>query len=521
MAVDDANSDDAFDPLADQAVSVSTTDADHAVNVSTTNDDTAGFTVTESGGTSVSETGTTDTFTVVLDRQPTTDVVLTVASEDTGEATLSPGSLTFTPANWNRAQTVTATGVADALTDGTQTTTIAVSVVDANSDDTFDPLADQTLSVSTTDDSSSVDDANSDDAFDSLANQTVSMSTTDDEGQGSTVTEVGGSTSGSDTGTTDTVTLVFGKEPTTLTAPTTHTAPTIAVPMIAVPAIASGETGEAALSPGSPTATNANENNAQTVPVTAVDETPSDGTQTTATVPMDDANRDNAIDTPAADGLVATNDESAGFTVVESDGFTEVSEAGTFDDFTVVLNAQPITNVVIDITTADPGEVLVSPKKLTFTTANWDTAQTVSVLGRDDADIDGPQTTAVTVAVNVSSTDDPDYDLVPAQVVSVTTTDNDSPSFTVAESGGSTSVSETGTTDTFTLVLGLQPASDVVLTVAVRGCRRSHGQPRLADVHDRELEPHANRDRDRRRRRPDRRDPDDDPDRVGGRRQQC
>ena len=53
--MDDASSDDAFDPLADQAVSVTTTD-----------DDTAGFTVTESGGsTSVSETGTTDTFDVV------------------------------------------------------------------------------------------------------------------------------------------------------------------------------------------------------------------------------------------------------------------------------------------------------------------------------------------------------------------------------------------------------------------------------------------------------------------------
>ena len=89
----------------------------------------AGFTVAESGGsTSVSETGTTDTFTVILDTQPTTDVVLTVVSGDTGEATVSPASVTFTTGNWDTAQTVTVTGVDDNLIDGTQTTTVTVSV---------------------------------------------------------------------------------------------------------------------------------------------------------------------------------------------------------------------------------------------------------------------------------------------------------------------------------------------------------------------------------------------------------
>ena len=165
MSVDDANSHDAFDPLADQTLSVSTTD-----------DDIAGFTVTESGGTLVSETGTTDTFTLVLDAQPTSDVVLTVASGDTGEVTLSPGSLTFTTANWDSAQTVTVTGVDDTQVDGTQTTTLTVAV----------------------------DDANSDDAFDAVADQTVSVFTTDDDTAGFSVTESGGDTSVSETGTTDT-----------------------------------------------------------------------------------------------------------------------------------------------------------------------------------------------------------------------------------------------------------------------------------------------------------------------------
>ena len=65
---------------------------------------------------------------------------------------MDKSSLTFTTGNWNTAQTVTVTGVDDNLIDGNQTTTITLSVDDANSDNNFDPLADQTVSVTTTDD---------------------------------------------------------------------------------------------------------------------------------------------------------------------------------------------------------------------------------------------------------------------------------------------------------------------------------------------------------------------------------
>ena len=48
-------------------------------------------------------------FTVVLDAEPTSDVVLTITSDDTGEATV-PASVTFTAANWDTPQTVTVIG---------------------------------------------------------------------------------------------------------------------------------------------------------------------------------------------------------------------------------------------------------------------------------------------------------------------------------------------------------------------------------------------------------------------------
>ncbi|GIR37541.1 MAG: hypothetical protein CM15mP49_29260 [Actinomycetota bacterium] len=87
----------------------------------------------------------------MLDAQPTSDVVIALTSSDTGEATIS-GSLTFTPANWDTPQTVTVTGVDDLTVDGAQTESITVTIIDEISDNDFDAVADQTVSVAITDD---------------------------------------------------------------------------------------------------------------------------------------------------------------------------------------------------------------------------------------------------------------------------------------------------------------------------------------------------------------------------------
>ena len=59
------------------------------------------------------------------------------------------GTVTFTSANWDTAQTVTVTGADDDLVDGTVSSTTTISVIDAASDNNFDGVADQTVSVST------------------------------------------------------------------------------------------------------------------------------------------------------------------------------------------------------------------------------------------------------------------------------------------------------------------------------------------------------------------------------------
>ena len=97
----------------------------------------------------VSESGTNATFTVVLDTQPTADVTIALASDDTGESSVSPESLTFTSSDWNTAQTVTVTGVDDVLIDGDQSSTITLTP--SSTDTNYNNLTPPTVSVTTTD----------------------------------------------------------------------------------------------------------------------------------------------------------------------------------------------------------------------------------------------------------------------------------------------------------------------------------------------------------------------------------
>ncbi len=111
-----------------------------------------GVTVVETDSTTVTaEDGTTDTFTVVLDSPPAGDVTISLVSSDTGEGTVSPSSLTFTSANWSTLQTVTVTGVDDAVDDGNQIYSIDFTVSSAT-DTNYNGMTLPSVSASNTDD---------------------------------------------------------------------------------------------------------------------------------------------------------------------------------------------------------------------------------------------------------------------------------------------------------------------------------------------------------------------------------
>ncbi|MDP6145829.1 MAG: hypothetical protein QF596_08715, partial [Acidimicrobiales bacterium] len=157
--------------------------------------------------------------------------------------------------------------------------------------------------------------------------------------------------------------------------------------------------------------------------------------------------------------------EGEGFTIAETSGNTAVSESGSSDTFTIVLDTQPTSDVTFSVSDGSSDEISLSPTTTTFTNANWDTPQTVTVTGSDDNLVDGSQTSTVTISV-VDEISDDDYDSVADKTLSVSTSDNDTAGFTVAESSGSTEVAETGSTDTFTVVLDAEPTSNVVIDIS-------------------------------------------------------
>ena len=88
----------------------------------------ASIIVTPVSGLTTTEAGGTATFSIVLTTAPLSSVTINLSSSNTAEGTVSVSSVTFTSANWNVAQVVTVSGVADALVDGN----IAYSIVTAN-----------------------------------------------------------------------------------------------------------------------------------------------------------------------------------------------------------------------------------------------------------------------------------------------------------------------------------------------------------------------------------------------------
>ena len=405
--------------------------------------DPPGFTVTESSGTSVNESGTTDTFTVVLDSKPAGNVVIGVTSGDTGEATVSAASLTFTSSNWDSAQTITVTGVDDDDDDGDINSTITLAITDGSTNDV---------------------------AYDGVANQTVTATTVDDDPQaGFTVTQSSGSTAVAESGSTDTFTVVLTAEPGS----------------DVVISVTSGDTGEATVSAASLTFTSSNWDSAQTITVTGVDDDAIDGSQdTTITLAVVDGSSDDDFDSLANQTVTAAtadNDEPSGggggggggsspplppvkLVVTQSNNSTYVSEDETTDTFTVALDTKPTANVVVLVSGNDFTELTLAPVALVFTSADWNFPQTVTATGVDDDIADGIGVTNITISVF----DEPsaeEYRFAPSISISADTYDNEVAGYTVAESGGSTVVSEDGDTDSFTVVLDERPGTNVVFSV--------------------------------------------------------
>ncbi len=178
--------------------------------------------------------------------------------------------------------------------------------------------------------------------------------------------------------------------------------------------------------------------------------------------------------------LTATDDETPGVTVDTDPGTPAVvntaalgvSEDGTMttDGYTVVLDTDPggpVTVTVGDDTTTTPGvndldKVRVQPGALVFTAGNWNTAQTVTVAGREDDDgVD--DTVSLAHAATSADTDYAGLAVAAVAAVAVTVTDNDVPGLTVSTTA--LAVDEPGTA-TYSVRLNTEPGGAVTVGIA-------------------------------------------------------
>ncbi len=167
---------------------------------------------------------------------------------------------------------------------------------------------------------------------------------------------------------------------------------------------------------------------------------------------------------PFVDVSTTTLDnELATLILQETGGATIVSESGTNDVVQVRLSAVPTSAVTVQVSVDDSSEVGASISTLTFTASNWNITQSVTLTGLDDALVDGPVISQLRFAFAASSPGA--YASALPKSVAVTASDNEIAGLVIVESGGSTLVSEAGSSDTITVRLTARPVQNVILTI--------------------------------------------------------
>lgn len=167
--------------------------------------------------------------------------------------------------------------------------------------------------------------------------------------------------------------------------------------------VSSADTSEVTASPAQLTFTTSNWDTTQTVTVTGVaDNTVDANTETVITVSVNTgASTGVNYDAVSSKTVTVTNtniDVTGG--IQSSLSTLSVSEDGSAQTFTVNLSVSPPSgSVVLNVVSSNTSAVTVSPSTLTFTAANYDTPQTVTVTPVvSSATLTGPF--SVTVSVN-------------------------------------------------------------------------------------------------------------------------
>ena len=309
-------------------------------------DDTAGVTITPVE-LSFAE-GASDTYSVVLDSEPSDTVQIEISRSGSSDVTVSPAQLTFTTSDWATARTMTVNSAQD------------------------DDMADDSATIKHT-----VQGGD----YEGRTARGVQVAVVDDDAAGLVLDKTSVSVDEDGSGT---FTVALATQPTA----------TVTV------AVASGDVAAATVSPAGLTFTASDWDTAQAVTVAGVDD--ADSADETVTVTLDADSGDTAygaLDDVTVDVAVA-DDDAAGLVLDKTSVSVDEDGSGTF---TVALATQPTATVTVAVASGDVAAATVSPAGLTFTASDWDTAQAVTVAGVDDAD-SADETVTVTLDADSGDT---------------------------------------------------------------------------------------------------------------------
>ena len=326
--------------------------------------------------------GSTASYTVVLDAEPSDDVSIDISGG--GDVTVEPASLAFTAETWDMAQTVTVRAAEDS--------------------DALDDF--ETVTHAVTSDSAG--------EFVGLSVGSVAVTVNDNDAAGVSVSP-------------ETLSVVEGSS-------AVYALVLDAEPSDDVTVDISGG-GDVTVEPASVSFTAATWDMAQSVTVSADED--SDALDDFETVT-------HAVASDSAGEFVELSVDSVAVTVNDNDAAgVSVSrrslsvDEGASGSYTVRLTFQPASRVTVDV--AGGGDVTVEPASLVFTAETWDMAQSVTVSADEDSDaVDDLETVTHTVAGDSA----PEYVGLSVDSVAVTVVDNDVPDVTVRFEQESYTVSE-------------------------------------------------------------------------------
>ena len=343
--------------------------------------------------------------------------------------TVTPTSLRFTASNWSEMRTVTVTARADADSED-DTATVSHAVSGASG------LAGRDVAVTVTDD---------DEASTGIM-LTLSPERVDEGGGAKTVTVTAALNGAALTSDTDVSVQVRAGTGAGFASATDFTA----VPAALVLTIRAGKTEARGTFRLTPDDDDLDEGDGETVEVTGTAEV----SGTTSIL---------------LNVLTIVDDDGRGLEVSRT--ALTVTEAGSAT-YTVRLASLPIGPVEVAVSVADNPDVTVSPTELSFSVANWETRQTVTVSAADDPDGDADMATVMHEATGGG------YDGITGSDVAVAVRDNDRASrtvqlavepATVEEDGGVVQVTVTATLD------GAARATATVVALAATGGTAASG----------------------------------------------